>query len=127
MQGAREYMDVLTRCEQVGRLYIVPSSHARGTTLRVYVLPEGVTAKQNFNNAPLNCDAVEVYGITGGQPGWTESYGWLHHGPWMNDFNKHVEALRAEKAKKEEDRKNLKSTQEQAERERISGLLSDYK
>lgn len=109
MDGAREYAKLFDyQSQQHGRLYLAIGKHARGYTLRIYVLPEGVVAKENGHNgnAPLNKDAIEVYGVTGGQPGWTETYGWLHEGRWQDDFEKLVEARRtkvaAEKMRQEE-------------------------
>ena len=82
---------------QYGRFYIVSGSHARGNTFRIQILPEGEKAIANGNqNLCLNKDAVEIYGVVSGNPGWTESYGWLHRGKWEEDFNKLV----AEKQKK---------------------------
>jgi hypothetical protein len=86
MRGAREYANMF-RTGQYGRLYLVSSSHARGKTFHIFVLPAGENATPNGENAPLNKDAVEVYGIINGQPGWTENYGWLHKGRWIEDFD----------------------------------------
>lgn len=86
MQGAREYAN-LFQTGQHGRLYLVSGEHARGKTFRIFVLPEGEPVMHNgSHNPPLNKDAVEVYGILGGQPGWTEYYGWLRAGKWQQDF-----------------------------------------
>ena len=87
MRGAREYANMF-KTGQYGRLYIVSGSHARGKTFHIFVLPAGETAIGNGpNNASLNKDAVEVYGIISGQPGWTENYGWIHEGRWIDDFS----------------------------------------
>jgi hypothetical protein len=89
---SKEYAQ-LFETGQYGRLYLVSGEHARGRTFHIWVLPEGETARPNGrNNRPLNADAVEVYGITEGQPGWTETYGWLHHGRWQQDFAALVDA-----------------------------------
>ena len=86
MKGAREYAN-LFETGQVGRLYLVSGEHARGKTFHIQVLPEGEQAIPNgCNNLCLNTDAIEVYGIIGGQTGWTETYGWLHKGKWQEDF-----------------------------------------
>jgi hypothetical protein len=86
MQGAREFAE-LFETGQHGRLYLVSGGHARGRTFHIYVLPEGQEAMPNgTNNPPLNNDVVEVYGIVSGNPGWTESYGWIYHGKWELDF-----------------------------------------
>jgi len=96
MQGAHEYATLFST-SQHGRLYLVSGSHGRGKTFRIFVLPEGEAAIPNGSiNAPLNRNAVEVYGIVGGQPGWTESYGWLHEGKWQDDFYDLVERRRAD-------------------------------
>ena len=127
MQGAREFSE-LFRTEQIGRLYIVAGSHARGSTFHIYVLPEGEAALQNGpNNRCLNRNAVEVYGIISGQPGWTESYGWIHRGPWVEDFNKiakeRAEARYAATLAKADALKKAANTEEK----RTADLLSTYK
>lgn len=81
----------LFKTGQYGKLYITSSSHARGNTLRIQVLPEGEIAIPNGSgNTCLNKDAVLVYDIVSGQRGWTEVYGWLHQGKWQDDFRKLV-------------------------------------
>lgn len=94
MKGAREYAK-LFKTGQISQFYIVSGRHARGYTFHVYVLPEGAEAKSNGPcNPPIGVDYVEVYGVVDGQPGWTESYGWLKDGPWVDDFNKLAESMR---------------------------------
>ena len=121
MNGTREYTSVLKN-GQYGRLYICCDKHARGTTLHVYVLPDGVLmcADRYWS------DAVEVYGITGGQPGWTETYGWLKEGPWQADFMKIVEDSRQRTAKEstkaEREAKEKKLLKEQHD----AALLATY-
>lgn len=126
MNGARKFADMF-QTGQIGRLYLVSGSHARGRTFHIYVLPEGVEPKPNGSqNAPLNADAVEVYGIIGGQPGWTESYGWLYKGQWQEDFAKLVIARRAELAAADEARAaSQKKIDAEAESKRIN-LLAAY-
>ena len=34
----------------------------------------------------LPFDVVELYGPVRGQMGWSEEYGWLAEGPWVDDF-----------------------------------------
>lgn len=126
MEGAREYAVTFTS-GQYGRLCIISGSHARGKTFHIYVLPEGEEAEFNGEcNPPLNSDAVEVYGVIGGQRGWTERYGWLHEGKWKDDF------LLLYNQKKEEAEKFLneaflrKEQQLIAEKQRQAALLSQY-
>jgi hypothetical protein len=86
MNGAKEYAKLFTT-GQYGKLYITSSSHARGYTFRIQILPEGETAKTNGSgNTCLNPDAIEVYGAVSGNLGWTETYGWIHKGKWQEDF-----------------------------------------
>jgi hypothetical protein len=126
MKGAREYAELFAT-GQHGRLYLVSGSHARGRTFGIYVLPAGERAIANgINNPPFNVDAVEVYGVVSGRPGWDESYGWLHLGPWRDDF-----AVLAEKARHEKHAEEGKRLREQARvleenRERELRLLSTY-
>ena len=102
MKGAREYCKLFKNKEIIGKLKFTCGSHARGSYFHVYVIYEN---KQ-----------VEVYGILGGQPGWTEWYGWLKKGKWIDDFNAIVERKKdafemriiQENKKRELDKEELK-------------------
>jgi hypothetical protein len=85
MTGARKYAR-LFETGQYGKLYIESSSHARGLTFHIWVGGE-----------PRGKDSVEVFGIIGGNPGWTESYGWLHEGAWQEDMHKLVKQKESDK------------------------------
>ena len=113
MNGAREYAD-LVGSRKYNKLQTVASHHARGKTFHVYIL----------NDAGEQ--TVEVYGVIGGNPGWTEEYGWLHLGKWVTDFNDLVESLMLEKMEKE--RINQATTQEadDARKLRLQTLLKEY-
>ena len=126
MQGAKEYAN-LFETGQYGRIYLVSGSHARGKTFRIFVLPEGCEAKPNGqHNAPLNGDAVEVYGVTCGNPGWTEAYGWLHKGKWQDDFAKLVEIRNAELSDQDARSQKSKEDAEAAKKRRDADLLAAY-
>jgi hypothetical protein len=127
MKGADEYFDLFRAAEQHGRLYLCPGHHARGKTFRIFVLPAGEKAKENGpGNPPLNMDAVEVYGVVGGNPGWTESYGWLHQGKWVQDFQDLVK-VRQEEERREQEQHLAREKERLAEKEqRIKNLLSTY-
>ena len=122
MKGAREYAE-LFKTGQYGRLYIVSSEHARGKTFRIWVLPANVV----ISTAPWSTlDAVEVYGITEGHPGWTEAYGWLHRGKWEADFANLVERRRAEIAENTARQGQEKADAEAVLRQRQKTLLDEY-
>lgn len=122
MQGAHEYATIFSS-GQHGRLYLVAGQHARGKTFHIWVLP---TAE------PVACmpwsvpGAVEVYGITGGQPGWTETYGWLHRGKWEQDFSTLVALRRAEIAAATERLALAKAEAAAAERQRVAAAIAAY-
>jgi len=126
MQGAREYAS-LFQTGQHGRLYLVSGEHARGKTFRIFVLPEGEPVMHNVtHNPPLNKDAVEVYGILGGQPGWTECYGWLRVGKWQQEFARLVENRKAAIAKQAEDFHAKELANRIANDARKTALLASY-
>lgn len=127
MKGAREYSE-LFHTGQIGRLYIVSGHHARGNTFHIYVLPEGEAAIRNGpNNACINSSAVEVYGVICGQPGWTEEYGWLHRGPWVDDFYKIAKERSDARYAAQVAQVDRVKVQRQAEDDRRRSLLSTYK
>ncbi len=126
MRGAREYAKLFTT-GQYGKLYITVGSHARGDTFHIQVLPEGEEARPHgVNNLCTNKNAVEVYGIEGGNPGWTESYGWLHTGKWIQDFEELVAQKKAELQDKEIDSAKTTKTKKEKEADRIAALLAKY-
>lgn len=125
MKGARGYAS-LFKTGQYGRLYLESGEHARGKTFRIFVLPEGFQMPARAMNPGQLVNAVEVYGITGGQPGWTETYGWLHEGRWQQDFEKLVEARKAEVATAERTKEEAQQRRESEEMARIQALLATY-
>ena len=123
MKGAGEYAKFFHGEEQHGKLYIQRGSHARGATLHIWVLPSSEKLKGSIYNCK---EAVEVYGITSGQPGWTETYGWLHNGKWQEDFQKIFEL---KKKKAEQSMKYLALRKEEKIKEmllRTKKLLEKY-
>lgn len=70
MQGAREYYPFFSDGEKLGDMTIRTGEHARGKIFCIFIL------------------GVEVYGVLGGNPGWTEYYGWKRTGPWVEDFER---------------------------------------
>lgn len=125
MNGARHYAN-LFKTGQHGKLYFVVSKHARGKTFRIFILPENEKAIENENNAPLNKDSVEVFGVIGGQLGWTEYYGWIYKGKWVHDFELLVNHREEEILKAKEEQAN-KLAKERIIRDKINReLLSNY-
>ena len=122
MQGATENAE-LFKSGQYGRLYLEAGVHARGKTFQSWVLPADVLC----TGSPRSLgDAVEVYGIVSGNPGWTESYGWLHKGPWEHDFSSLVEQRRLEILKRDYNRYVEQQERKDAEQKRIQRLLAEY-
>ena len=113
MQGAREYANMFGTNERHGKLRLVSGSHARGKTFHIYVTPDGEKE-------------IEVYGITGGQPGWTETYGWLHKGKWQEDFAAIVESRRKEIAEKAAAREAVARDNATANANHTAALLAKY-
>ena len=105
---------------QYGKLYLESGIHARGRTFHIWVLPsdEPVYSPRGAG--------VEVYGVISGQPGWTESYGWLHHGKWEMDFAALVEKRLAEMTVNAAGLRFCKLRAEELEKQRIARLLESY-
>ena len=126
MYGAREYAELIPT-GQYGRLYCTSGVHARGKTFRIQVLPENEEALSNgAGNICVNRDAITVYGVIGGQSGWTEWYGWLHHGQWEEDFMSLVRAIEKEHKRVIDEREEANIHRDLIEKERIEALLSNY-
>jgi hypothetical protein len=126
MEGAKKYAK-LFKTGQYERLYITSSSHARGDTFRIQVLPEGEKAEPNgCNNQCLNSNAIEVYGAISGNLGWTEEYGWKHKGKWQEDFEELVCSKEMELEVIEKKNQVMIKKKEKEEKERVENLLSKY-
>ena len=123
MNGAREYAQLFCDAEQHGRLLISSGSHARGKYFHVWAMPEG-GVPNCYGHAPAG--SVEVYGIKGGQPGWTEYYGWLHAGPWQADFATIVGKRRAEIAEQRALIAEEKAKAEAEKKAQIAATLATY-
>ena len=122
MQGAREYA-TLFETGQHGKLYLVSGEHARGKTFHIWILPSADPVQA----MPWTVrDAVKVYGVTGGNPGWTETYGWLHRGKWEQDFAALVETRKAEIAAAASKREREIADAAEAEQRRKAALLDAY-
>ena len=113
MNGAREYGRLFNNGDTViGKLTINTGCHARGQWLHIYV-----------NDGE---NRVEVYGITGGHPGWTETYGWLREGPWQEDFRNIVEELTKKKIQMKLEYQQRERQQKEAAEAKAQGILSSY-
>lgn len=124
MKGAREYYDLFTT-GQYEKLFIQIGIHARGKTIRIWIIPNG----EEFvikDGRPFNSNAVEVYGIIGGHPGWTETYGWLHRGKWVQDFEELVYSRRQLEIDSEKEKEKSEKEQKGKKKEKIKNLLSQY-
>lgn len=124
MKGAREYANLFGR-EQHGKLLLLSGSHARGSTFRIYVLPSE-DVLPNLWQVTLPEESVEVYGVVGGQCGWTETYGWLHSGKWQEDFESLVKQRKLEVAKRQEVIEEQKRLAEIERKSKVVNTLADY-
>lgn len=127
MKGARKYCELFKKAEQIGRLYILPHFHARGKTFSIFVLRKNESVIENHGiNPPLNNGAVEVYGVVSGNLGWTESYGWIHHGKWVSDFEKIVAERQVELDFQKDKNKVETEKRRNNENEKIEKNLRSY-
>src|SRR3990167_2107515 len=114
MNGAHEFSALFGEGEFThGKLLLVSGCHARGNYFHVYISnPDGTK--------------TEVYGILGGHPGWTEYYGWLHHGKWQEDFAKVCEEQQLVNNARVVSTQAFKEAAERAEQKRIAESLARY-
>ena len=68
-----------------GRVIFVTSTHARGKCINIYLVDDDETL-------------FEVYGVVGGNPGWTEYYGWIRKGTWVVPILQYLRKLDREYA-----------------------------
>lgn len=128
MEGADKYAKVF-KTGQIDRFYVVSSSHARGLTFNIQLLPKDEQAIPNgSNNLCTNKNAVHIFGPipNSGQLGWSESYGWLYEGKWQEDFELLYRSKLLQKQHEYEDYLVRCLQSEQSEKVRIQKLLSNY-
>ena len=127
MKGATEYKGLFKRgLTQHGKLLISYGDHARGETMMISVIPCGTVITDLPEHERHVTPRVKVYDVISGQRGWTEVYGWIESGPWVDDFNALVDSLRAEKEKRESAH-NEEAERKEAERiDDKNSLLSGY-
>lgn len=123
MKGAKEYAELFEKSQQHDKLYLQVGEHARGKTFHLWILPSEEKLTESIHTCK---DAVEVYGITSGQPGWTETYGWLHKGAWQEDFEKLVNSKKLEKEAERKKNQDLNEEAEKEKREKVKSLLASY-
>ena len=106
MQGADEYYNLIDKADRLklGELkrincygygygfkyknvVFILSTHARGNCFKIWIYEN-----EDIQDT-LKDNHLEVYGITGGNPGWTETYGWLHKGKWVTFIEGYVKLL----------------------------------
>ncbi len=124
MKGAKEYAQ-LFETGQYGKLFITTGSYARGTTFKIFIVPKGEDFERK-DGIFLNPNVRMVYGVLGGQPGWIEYYGWIHKGPWVDDFNALVKATKELKAEKEEKARLEKAKKEKEAQRKTKLILNSY-
>lgn len=126
MIGADKYYDIFNgKSQQIGRLYLQFHTHARGKCFEIFLLPEERIEKGDRLSSFK--DVVEVYGMTQGQRGWTEEYGWIHKGKWVDDFYKIVAAKEIEIEKKRLLNKESSKQRKEEKESNTKKLLSNYK
>ena len=96
-----------------GPIVLVAGEHARGKTCHVFL--------KNNN------DTLEVYGVTGGQLGWTETYGWLIEGPWIQAIEKLLTELTDEIYKKEQEKIEKENSQYKLELQKKEEIINKFK
>ena len=123
MKGAREYATLLSSGRS-GRLVWQSGSHARGKTFHIWVVEDENSSIRYDRPAGPN---TEVFGVNGGgQRGWEETYGWLHKGPWVKDFEAIVAAKKQENKEANKNATNAKQKREKEQHDNAMSLLVNY-
>jgi len=132
MNGAREYYKTISGAKRLeigylrelnrddawglgkecyinGNIIYALSDHARGKCFRIFLVEHthGLTDKELVNSN----NRFEVYGVLGGQNGWTEYYGWIHKGNWVQLITDYLDDLKSKidvHCKKVEEHNKLK-------------------
>lgn len=137
MKGAREYFNIIrsahyrkldgleetklgyrnhggdARCYRSGNILYVTASHARGKTLHIYLIDE-------------NEELFQVYGVTGGNSGWTETYGWTHKGTWVKPILQQLKNLSKAIDAHDEELASVKREREREENKQIGAKVEHF-
>lgn len=100
------------------------SEHARGKTFSIWIY------ETDYIIDALKDNHIEVYGMTGGQRGWTETYGWTKDGLWKPYIERYFSDLHKIIEKREQEQEiikqilgKMKLQEEQAEIDKFNMLF----
>ena len=107
MQGADKWYDLIDKADryklgniirtghngygytfQYENVVFILSEHARGKTFNIWIY--------KTKDIKDTDEHLEVYGMTGGQPGWTETYGWLCYGTWKDFIEEYMRNIESQ-------------------------------
>ncbi len=110
MKGADEFKSLFPAHARYdrGMLSVFAGEHARGYTLTI------------------RANGVEVFGVVDGNPGWTETYGWLFDGPWKKDFEDFCSERQSALYENEKANAALLESRLAREKEQREKLLAEY-
>lgn len=108
-----------------GNLIFVTSTHARGECFHMYIV------NTHDNDEEIKKNAIEVYGVISGNSGWTEEYGWLHRGKWVDyvlkyfaDIKDQLETLELNKQMKKYYEKTIENQELQEQLNSMDSLFN---
>ena len=113
--------DVVGDFRRYGNILFQLGNHARGKTFHMYLVEEPIGKRTDW---------LEVYGITSGNPGWTETYGWLVKGKWVKYIEDYflklrieLDAIRKENFRKDMEEAKIKQKEKQDKIEKFETLF----
>lgn len=71
-------------------------------------------------------DLFKVYGIIGGNPGWTETYGWLHKGTWVTPILQYFRNIEREIVEHDEKIEQKRRAKEREQNKAIGEQVNKF-
>jgi hypothetical protein len=108
----KEYGGYANEIYKWGNVHFLLSEHARGRTFKIWLID--------------GKEQIEVYGVVDGNPGWTESYGWIKKGTWVKPVLKLIRDLEKEMARHDEEQAEIKRGIEREENKKIGATIDKF-
>lgn len=106
-----------------GNVLYALSDHARGKCFRICLVKDNTLVDKELVSKD-NC--LEVYGVIGGNLGWTEEYGWLKKGTWVTPILKYLRDLEKAIEKHDEEQNELKRLKEKENNKPIQEKITMF-
>ncbi|PHE64431.1 hypothetical protein COF68_06230 [Bacillus toyonensis] len=104
-----------------GNVVFVTSTHARGECFQMFLVEDPHASDERIKN-----EALEVYGVVSGNPGWTEVYDWIHKGEWVEFIENYLRRLETQLQNISNEQRAIKEDKQETKDNETSSKLDKF-